>query len=176
MVLGVHSPDRVLSMAAALALAANIASCLVVDLIGDVNLAKSRTLADILEEGPRLDELSPGRPGVAVITRGSIDPSDAQQVIAGLSASWPALVVRVEPGGWAGPTVPVTPVYPGLLAPTRVETSVWQPLVPLANPPGPGPVMPSLRHGLVRRLLAGQIPSRSRWIAAWRAVWELPWA
>lgn len=176
LVLGVASPDRVLSFAASIAMAAVAPSCLVIDLIGDLHLGNTRTLADILEEGPRLAELSPGRKGVALIGKGPIGLPKAEEAASVLGASWPALIVRADPGEWNGPTVPVTPIYPGLLAPTNVGSSVWQPFAPLGRAPGPGPVMPSLRPGLVRRLLVGQIPRRSRWMAAWEEVWGLPWA
>ncbi len=176
MVLAVTSPDPVLSLVAPIGLAATPPACLVVDLKGDLNLPKARTLADILAEGPRLDELSPGRTGVAVIPAGPIGTDEASSVVATLARRWPAIVIRTTPGSWPGPTVPVNPVYPGLLTPSGPATAVWQPLGPLADPPGPGPVLPMLRTGVVRRLLSGQMPTRSRWISAWRRVWELPWA
>ncbi len=176
MVLGVTSPDPVLSVAAPIGLAANTPACLVVDLKGDLNLPTSRSLADILAEGPRLEELSPGRAGVAMIPAGPIGTEEAARVVADLSQRWPAIVVRAIRGSWPGPTVPVMPVYPGLLTPSEAGTAVWQPSAPMANPPGPGPVLPFLRPGLTRQLLNGRMPARSKWISAWREVWELPWA
>lgn len=176
MVLGVSSPDPVLSVVAPIGLAANTPACLVVDLIGDLHLPKARSLADIFADGPRLEELSPGRAGVAVLPAGPIGIEHAAEVVGGLAQRWPAIVVRTTPGSWPGPTVPVIPIYPGLLTPTNSATSVWQPLAPLSRPPGPGPVLPLLRSGLIRWLLAGRMPPRSKWISAWRAVWELPWA
>lgn len=176
MVLGVTSPDPVLSLAAPIGLAANAPACLIVDLIGDLLLPKARSLADILTDGPRLEELSPGRAGIAMIPAGPIGVEEAAEVVGGLSQRWPAMVVRVPPGSWPGSTVPVIPVYPGLLAPDGSGTAVWQPSAPLTRPPGPGPVLPLLRPGLIRRLLSGRMPPRSSWISAWREVWELPWA
>ncbi len=176
MVLGVSSPDPVLSVVAPVGLAANMPACLVVDLDGDLNLPRSRSLADILSEGPRLDELSPGRAGVALIPAGPIGADETARVVEDLARRWPAIVVRAKNGTWPGPTVPVVPIYPGLLAPSHQGAAVWQPTVPLAVPPGPGPVLPLLRPGLTRRLLNGQMPPKGRWVSSWREVWELPWA
>lgn len=175
-VLAVRSPDPVLSVVAPLGLAATLTTCLVVDLIDDLRLSTTRTLSDIAADGPRLEELSPGRPGVALIAAGPIGVEDAEGVIAQLALRWPAVVVRVGTGSWPGPTVPVVPIFPGLLAQTRAETAVWQPVGAYHDPPGPGPLLPRLRSGLARRLLAGQMPGRTRWVRAWRPVWELPWA
>lgn len=174
--LGVTSPDPALSVAAPIGLAANTPACLIVDLKGDLHLPRARTLADILTDGPRLDELSPGRDGIAIIPAGPIGADEATEVIGSLAQRWPAIVVRTLVGAWPGPTVPVIPVYPGLLSPVDSGASVWQPSAPLVKAPGPGPVLPLLRPGLLRRLLSGRLPPRSRWIRAWRRVWEMPWA
>lgn len=175
-VLAVRSPDPVLSVVAPLGLAATVESCLVIDMIDDLRLPNARSLLDIAADGPRLEELSPGRSGVALIPSGPIGAEDAERVIAQLARRWPAVVVRVGPGTWPGPTVPVLPLFPGLLSQTRAETAVWQPTGAGYDPPGPGPLLPRLGSGLARRLLAGRMPGRSRWVRAWRHVWELPWA
>lgn len=174
--LAVRSPDPVLSLVAPLGLAASLATCLVVDMVGDLSLPHARTLADILADGPRLDELSPRRPGVALVSAGAVGVEDAAEVIGQLALRWPGIVVRRgnEPSPW--PTVPVFPLYPGFLARTDPDVAVWQPAGAVYEAPGPGPVLPRLRAGLARRLLTGQMPGRSRWIDAWRPVWELPWA
>lgn len=174
--LAVRSPDPVLSLLGPLGLAANLPACLIVDLIGDLALPTSRSLADILTDGPRLEELSPGRRGIALIRGGPIGVTEAAQAVDQMATHWPAVVVRPTSGGWAGPTVPLVPIYPGLLAPREEGSAVWQPTGVHGRPPGPGPVLPRLRPGLVRRLLAGKVPVRSRWVSAWRRVWELPWA
>lgn len=174
--MGVASPEPVLSLAAPLGLAANVPACLVIDLVGDLQLPAARSLADLLSEGPRLDELSPGRSGIALMSGGGIAMAEAEAVVGELASRWPAVVVRVPDGTWPGPTVPVIPIYPGLLAPGERGAAVWQPAGSARRPPGPGPVLPLLRPGLARRLLSGRMPPRSRWVSAWRRVWELPWA
>jgi hypothetical protein len=176
MVLAVRSPDPVLSVVAPIGLAANVPACLVVDLADELSLKSSRSLADILAEGPRLEELSPGRRGVAIISGGSIRAEQAESVVGELATRWPGIVVRPKTQDWPGPTVPVIPIYPGLLSPGHVGAAVWQPAGATGSAPGPGPVLPRLRPGLVRGLLSGRLPTRSHWVAAWRQVWDLPWA
>jgi hypothetical protein len=175
-VLAVSSPDPVLSVAGPLGLAASVGTSLVIDMAGGLRFASGRTLADLAGEGPRLDELSPGRQGVAVIAGGPIPAVDAIAIIEQLAARWPAVVVRVSGDEWPGSTVPVEPLYPGWLAPSDRGAAVWQPVASRTRPPGPGPVLPRLRARTIRQLLAGRMPSRSRWIDAWRQVWSLPWA
>lgn len=176
MVLAVRSPDPVLSVLAPIGLAANVPACLVVDLADELRLSGSRSLSDIVVDGPRLDELSPGRRGIAIISGGSIGIEQAERVIGELATHWPGVVVRPDTDKWPGPTVPVIPMYPGLLPPRHVGSAVWQPAGAAGSPPGPGPVLPRLRPGLVRGLLSGRLPTKSQWIAAWRQVWDLPWA
>lgn len=175
-VLAVSSPDPVLSVAAPLGLAASVGTSLVIDMAGGLRLASGRTLADLVGDGPRLDELSPGRQGVAVLAGGPIQTEDALSIIEQLATRWPAVVVRVFGDEWPGLTVPVEPLYPGWLAPLERGAAVWQPVAAGTRPPGPGPVLPRLRARTTHQLLSGHMPSRSRWINAWRQVWSLPWA
>ena len=175
-VLAVRSVDPVLSVLGPLGLAASLGTALVVDLSSDLQIGHGRTLADIDSEGPRLEELSPGRSGVAVIASGALDVIRAAELIADLGTRWPALVVRVNGTPWDGPTVPLVPLYPGWLESTGEGASVWQPTGPSSKPRGPGPVLPRLKQGLARGMLAGQLPARSRWIRAWSSVWDMPWA
>lgn len=175
-ILAVRSVDPVLSVAAPLGLAASVGTALVIDLAGSWSLDSGRTLFDLAGEGPRLDELSPGRQGVAVLARGPIQTVDAVPVIEQLASRWPAVVVRVSGDEWPGSTVPVEPLYPGWLAPPNHGTAVWQPVASGVRPPGPGPVLPRLPARTTRQLLGGRMPSRSRWISAWRQIWSLPWA
>jgi hypothetical protein len=174
-VLAVASPDPLLSLVASIGLAGAIGTALVVDL-GRSNPKDGRTLADIVAEGPRLEELSPGRRGVALLGVGPVATEVAAETLERLAARWPAVVVRVANTPWPGPTVPVIPLYPGWLAPTGPEVAVWQPLGTGSAPPGPGPVLPGLRRSLVHHLLHGRLPDRHRWIRAWSQVWEMPWA
>lgn len=174
LVLGIWSPDPVLSTVAPVGLAASVGTALVVDLVGT---GKGRTLADLVEDGPRLGELSPARRGIAWLAGGRVGEEAALEIIGQLAARWPAVVVRV-PGPRASlASVPVTPLFPGRLAPLPdAAIGVWQPVAGGSDPPGPGPILPRLGARLVRSLLAGQLPRRSRWLSAWRPIWEMPWA
>jgi len=174
--LGVFSPDPVLSAIAPLGLAAAAGTCLVIDLGDDLDLSPTRSLAALAAEGPRLDELSPGRGGVAVMGAGRLPIDEAAPVIERLATRWPAVVVRVPGAVWPGRTVPVHPLLPGWAAPSLSAAAVWQRVAGGCAPPGPGPVLPRVRSATVRRLLAGRLPARSRWIRSWGQVWELPWA
>ncbi len=175
-ILAVCSPDPVLSVAAPLGLAASAGTALVVDLAGGLRLTYARTLADLADEGPKRDELSPGREGVAILAAGPIEAAEATAIIEQLAVRWPAVVVRVSADEWPGPTVPVEPLYPGWLAPDDHDAAVWQPIANGASPPGPGPVLPRLRRRTTQQFLAGQLPMRSRWVRAWEQVWGMPWA
>jgi hypothetical protein len=175
-VLGVFSFDPVLSAIAPLGLAAAAGTCLVLDLRGDLHIPHARTLADVAIDGPRLDELSPGRPGVAVMSVGALGLEEARRVVDELATRWPAVVIRTAPEDWSGRKVPVVPLLPGWAAPQTSGAAVWQPVAAGSAPPGPGPVLPRLRSRTVRTLLAGRLPTRSRWVRAWSRVWELPWA
>lgn len=170
------SADPVLSLVGPLGLAASAGTALVVDLLGGLRTGPGRSLADIAVEGPRLDELSPGRSGVALVGAGPLSAGEAESTVYRLASRWPAVVVRPASQGWPGPTVPLRPLFPGLLAPAAEGAAVWQPVGPGVDPPGPGPVLPRLTRATAHRLLHGRLPARSRWVSAWAAVWGLPWA
>jgi hypothetical protein len=175
-VLGLWSPDPVLSMVAPIGLAASVGTALVVDL-ASTGRQPGRSLADLVSEGPALAELSPGRSGIAYLPGGEVDLAVAISLTEQFLRHWPAVVIRVPSTGHPFATVPVIPLFPGRFSPVPVPArGVWQPVSGGAAPPGPGPVLPRLRAGLVRRLLAGQLPRHSRWMMAWRPVWEMPWA
>jgi hypothetical protein len=174
-VLGVWSPDPVLSGVAPIGLAAAAGTALIVDMVATERT--SRTLADLVAEGPTLDELTPGRRGVALLPGGKVDPEQAVEFIRRLGEHWPAVVVRLPGADLSLPSVPAIPLFPGRLATLQIPpAAVWQLLGGSPEPPGPGPVLPRLRAGTVRRMLAGQLPRRSRWVEGWRRVWEMPWA
>jgi hypothetical protein len=174
--LGVWSADPVLSTVAPIGLAASVGTALIVDFVSTASPG-SRTLADIVAEGPKLDELSPARAGIALLVGGRVSLDSAFELIGQLGHHWPALVVRLPEPVPGVASVPVMPLFPGKLAPQPLSTpGVWQPVDGGSEPPGPGPVLPTLRSGTVRKLLSGQLPRRSRWVAAWRPVWEMPWA
>lgn len=175
-VIGVESPDPVLSLFGALGLGAAAGTALIVDMTRGQSVSTDRTLADLLEDGPTLHELSPARSGVAVIAAGPVDEVAGLQLIERLSANWPAVVVRCSAGVWPGPTVPVRPLLPGLLLPTEFIPAVWQTVVGGVRPAGPGPVLPRLGLRTARNMLAGRLPSRGRWLGVWDKVWGMPWA
>ena len=130
----------------------------------DCSVSTTRTLADLVEDGPSLGELSPTRSGVAVIGAGPLGIDAALPLIERLGANWPAVVLRCEATHWPGPTVPVRPLWPGLLAPTEPYPAVWQSMAAGVRPPGPGPVLPRLSARRARHLLTGRLPDRGPWL------------
>lgn len=174
--LAVASSDPVMSLLGPIGLAAAVGTALVVDMGVGLHLPRSRTLADIASDGPRLEELAPGRPGVAFVSAGGLAPDSARPLVDRIARHWPAVVVRAGPSGWDGPTAPLFPLYPGWLAPDHGGAAVWQRVPGGSNPSGPGPVLPSLRRAATDRMLAGGLPRLDRWVRAWREVWTLPWA
>lgn len=175
-VLAVSSSDPVLDLVGPLGLAASAVTALVIDLAERPRLRTGRTLREVAEDGPRLDDLAPGRTGVAVLSSGGIAGLELEELINRLAQRWPATVVM--PGGstWPGPIVPLRALYPGCLAPEAGVAAVWQSLAGSRRPPGPGPLLPRLPSRLVRLLCSGRVPLRSRWVGAWEMVWDLPWA
>ena len=174
--LGVRSDDPVLSVVGPVGLASAAGTALLIDLGTRLGTTGARTLTDLVHDGPRLDELSPGRPGVAVIRRGTIEIETCVPLVEKLATRWPAVVVRVDQDGWPGPVVPVHPLYPGWLAPETSGPAVWQSFPWSTRPPGPGPVLPRLRTSEIRRMLGGGQPTSGRGFSTWQRVWELPWA
>jgi hypothetical protein len=174
-VLAVRCADPILSVIAPVALGSTRGTALIIDL-GDQMGMGPRTLADLARDGPRLDELSPGRSGVAVLRSGRLPPAEVAVMAQQLAVGWPAVVIRAISDDWPGPIVPVHVLYPGWLAPTTRQAAVWQRLASGPQAPGPGPVLPTLGSRLVRRVLGGGRPGEGRWVRAWRQVWDLPWA
>ncbi len=171
--------DGLLSAVAPIGLAAAAGTALVVDLdpLGPAYPGKA-SLADLVVEGPRRADLVPGRAGVAVLRNGGVGAVEAREVMDALVIGWPHLVVRVANPGHAeglAPVVPVWPLLPGILAPQAETLSVYQRTGFVTNPPGPGPVLPRLRPAFLAGLLNGTLAHRSRWVAAWREIWRLPW-
>ncbi len=174
-ILAVRSIDPVLSLVSPIGLAGSLGTGLVIDLVTSGGQG-ARTLRDLLVDGPTLDELSPGRGGVAFLRGGGVEVGEATDLLDRLASRWPAVVLRVTGITSAYPTVPVIPLYPGSLLRSEETMGVWQPVGQGSTPPGAGPVLPRLRPGALRRLLGGTLPRRSRWVLAWRQVWEMPWA
>jgi hypothetical protein len=160
-VLALQSPDPLLAVVGSVGLAAAAGTALVIDL-GRLGTPGARTLQSLDAEGPTMAELSPGRPGVAMLAGGGVDVELVGELVERLSASWPAIVVRVVGPSGRFPMVPFHPLYPGFLIPVPdLPRCVWQPVGTGASPPGAGFVLPR---------------QRSRWVNAWAAVWEMPWA
>lgn len=171
--------DPILSAVAPIGLAAAAGTALIVDLVEDGRRDRSsRTLQDVMADGPSLAELSPGHGGVALIRGGRLDPADAVDAIQMLAGRWPAVVVRSSGGAWPFPEVPVVALFPGVISPppSTYHTGVWQPVRGGPKPPGPGPVLPLLSPRLTRSMLLARKPRMNGWVRAWRKVWEMPWA
>lgn len=168
--------DDVLSALAPLGMALAAGTALVVDLDQFAHpFPGERTLAEVVEEGPTLAELDPRGSGVAVLPNGGADLEAALEMVVRMAGSWPAVVARVGADPVPFPVVPVRPLWPGFLAPGGERASVWQEVPGGGEPPGPGPVLPVPGRSTVTAFLAGRYPLRSRWVRAWRTVWELPW-
>ena len=171
--------DGLLSAVAPLGLAAATGTALMVDL--DPNgpdYPGASSLAELVAEAPRRADLVPGRTGTAVLRNGGIGVAESREVIEALIVGWPHLVLRVptpETAAGVAPLVPVRPLLPGILAPQVETPSVYQRTGFAAGPTGPGPLLPRPRPRLLNSLLNGTVEPRSRWIAAWRQVWRLPW-
>lgn len=134
------------------------------------------SLAGLVEEGPRRADLSPARSGLAVLRNGGVEPSEAGQVLTALMEGWPAVVLRLPgaPSAEREPDLVVHPLIPGGLFPAIAPVpAIYQDLG--FRIPAPGPRLPVLSRGTAAALLAGTIPARSRWVRAWRAIWEGKW-
>lgn len=170
--------DGVLGVVAPLALAAAAGNALVVDLDrhGPTYPGPS-SLAALVEHGPRLDDLRPTDVGVAVLSNGGIDAAEAGEVVRALVQGWPNVVLRLPrvAGSESVPTVPVVPLLPGGMTPPCDRRAVFQQIGWHEKAPGPGLTLPTPSRSAVRALLEGRVPLRSRWIKAWRQVWETQW-
>ncbi len=148
-------------------------SALIVDLVCE---SRGRTLADICDEGPRLDELSPGRRGVATIGAGPLTATELSAAIEIMISSWPAIVIRSDGLRWTGPTVPYRGAYPGMPIFHDGIPSVWQIAQGADYKRFQGVVMPRIGRRATLTMLNRRIPRAQSWIAAWRGVWGMPWA
>lgn len=173
LILGLCSDDPVLRWVGPIGLALSIGTALVVDLVGQ---GVGRTLVDVHADGPKLDELSPGRSGVASMPAGPIDSATLDEAVFLLARSWPAVVVRSDGKRWTGASVPYRPIYPGVLRNADTSPAVWQPTMSSSASNLRGPVMPRLSGGSTLAMLEGRRPMAKRWVRSWRRVWELPWA
>ena len=179
-ILGVRTEvDSVLGAVAPLGLAA---AATVTTLVVDLDPAGpeypgERSLAEVVSEGPRRVELAPSGGRVAILRNGGIEWPAAVATVERLGATWPAIVLRIPVGsaGLPWPVIPVVPLLPGIFTPAHSRPAVWQRTDRGQRTPGPGPVLPPLsRSALTALLEVRHLPAR-RWVAGWRAVWDLPW-
>jgi len=171
--------DGVLGIVAPLALAAAANTALVVDL--DRNGPRypgSGSLAELVKDGPRRADLRPSRRGVAVLRNGDIAAADAAEVIAALIAGWPNVVLRLPSAATevSVPFVPVVPLLPGGMTKRCHRPAAYQQIGWHEHAPGPELVIPTPSRNTVRAFLEGRMPTASRWVRAWRQVWETSWA
>ena len=182
-VLGVRcAADPVLHALAPLGLASARGTALVVDLDDDApTYPGSTSLAKLVVSQPRLSDLRPLRPGVAVLPNGSVHPGEAAHVIEALIAGWPAVVLRLgaarglPPALLDIPVVPVAPLLPGFLHPALTGAAVYQSVFRGPPPRLKGVVLPPLGRSHIQGMLTGTgLPPR-RWVRAWERVWEVSW-
>lgn len=171
-VLGLSAEDPVLRWVGPIGMALSVGTALIVDLS---HCGGGRTLADISTEGPRLEELSPGRSGVATISAGPLSVESIGETVALLAESWPAVVVRSDGLRWPGAQVPYLGALPGVLATDHSGPAVWQLASGARHESLKGVVMPHLSSRAMRAMLEGRNPTQRRWVGAWRRVWSLPW-
>lgn len=169
--------DRLLSALAPIGLATAATTALVVDLeTSGVPFPGQRSLADLVRDGPtRAELLQPTKPGVALLRNGGVDIKDAWETVDLLAMHWPAVVLRTVANDLPVPVIPVIPLYPGWMKPRSDRPAVWQTMSASQEPPGPGPVLPPLPRSRILSVCEGRLPTRGRWVRAWRAVWEASW-
>ena len=169
--------DGVLGAIAPLAMAASVGTALVVDLDeAGPQYPGSGSLAQLVAEGPRRTDLAPGKRGVGVLRNGGVAHEAAGEVVEALIAGWPHVVLRCRKPVVVCPTVPVVPLLPGDLGGPVHGRAVYQQMGWREKAPGPGPVLPTPARATVKALCEGRLPFGSRWVRAWRQVWETPWA
>ncbi len=185
MIVGVRTEiDSVLSVVAPLGLAAAAPEgpVLVVDLDpSGPAYPGPRSLAELVEEGPRRADLTPpslsSGPRVAILRNGGVRSDRVIEVVEALAQGWPRLVMRIAgdapPSPW--PVVPVIPLLPGILSPTTSRGAVWQATRMTDVAPGPGPLLPPLSRSSLTALLRVRWQPSNRWVSAWRPVWGLAW-
>ena len=111
-----------------------------------------------------------------MLRNGGVAPSEATEVLTALLRGWPNVVLRARNPVDQVPTVPLVPLLPGELIRSDHRVAVYQRLGWRLPAPGPAIALPTPSRGTVRALCEGRLPMRSRWVAAWGPVWEMPWA
>jgi hypothetical protein len=179
--LAVWTPeDGLLGALAPLGLALAAENALVVDLDGNgPRYPGPRSLADLVEDGVRGDDLRP-RGGVAVLRNGGADPHDAGRVVEALMSHHDNVVLRLppqpEPDGLPIPVVPVRLLLPGAMFPLPPRPAVFQSTPALVRMPAEGIRLPVPSVTTVAALLTGRRPPRrDRWLTAWARAWRYRW-
>jgi hypothetical protein len=180
--LAVWTPeDGILGALAPLGLAAAApGATLVVDLDeGGPSYPGSSSLADLVARGPRLDDLRPGRTGIAVLRNGGIGAAAASEVLEALVGGWPGVVLRLPPRRSVVLSIPVVPVrqlLPGGWFEPFEGPSVLQATAALGRTPEQGICLPVPLRSTIAAFLRGEVPGPwDRWVRAWRPVWGAPW-
>jgi hypothetical protein len=180
--LAVWTPeDGLLGALAPLGLAlASPEPALVIDLDpGGPRYPGEGSLAQMVAEQPRRDDLRPAGNGVAVLRNGGIAPSDAGGVVEALIGGWDRVVLRLPPRRRVVVPMPVVPVrllLPGDLFEWDEGPAVYQATPAPTRLPGPGVRLPTPARSTIGALVRGGCPPRwDRWIRAWSRVWEAPW-
>lgn len=161
---------------APLGLAAAAGTALVIDLDPQgPRYPGTGSLAQLVADQPRRQDLEPTRPGLAVLRNGGVDYGEAGNVVAALVRGWPAVVLRLGSGVRPPPeltAVTVHPLVPGGLFAAPEAAAVYQPMGFRMAVPEPGLMLPPLTRRVAGALLGGNVPRRSRWIRAWGALWD----
>lgn len=178
--LAVWTPqDELLGAVAPLALGMQRRRALVIDLDPGGPHYRGRTsLAGLVAEGPRSEDLQPSRRGLAVLRNGGVAAAQAAPVVQALIAGWGDVVLRLPGCGpancdWA-PVVPVRLAVPGDLLGSWSGPAVWQPVGWRAELRD-GVNLPRPRPRSWAAVLAGRRPAGDPWVRAWRPAWERSW-
>jgi hypothetical protein len=161
-----------------LALAADDAVVIDLDPLGP-RYPGDRSLADLVRDGVRKDDLTPRR-GIGVLRNGGVAPLEARPVVEALLTHLPRVVLRLPPrpapAGLPMPVVPVRLLLPGSLFPAQEGPAVFQSTPAYTRMPGVGVRLPAPHPTTVRLLVEGRRPpAKDRWVNAWRSAWRLPW-
>lgn len=175
-VLATWSPtDHTLGLVVSLGLAVATKTCLVVDLdIEGPRLGSTRTLADLVREGPTRTDLEPRAPGAAFLANGGVPVDEATDVLHALAHRWPAMVLRTalareRPSG----SIAVGPLLPDDVAPMFGPPRILQRtgISPTHRPASGTIVLPRPGRMTVQRMLSGSRPAPDRWVRSLSRVW-----
>ncbi len=163
--------DAVLDAVAPIVLASAHDTALVVDLgEGSIVYPGEHTLAALVNDGPRLVDLTPDRKGLAVLPNGGVGVEESAEVIWALIEGWPLVVLRGRADQF-GVHIPVVPLYPGVDQhdpAVFVSTGLIEPI------DADSLVVPGPSRATARRVIGGGSAPR-RLVSAWEKVWSHPW-